>query len=309
MDIAVTGSSGLIGTALVERLRGSGHRVIRVVRGRGGSDASDADTVTWDPMEGSIDAAGFEGLDAVVHLAGETIGAGRWNDEKKRRILESRARGTTLLAQTLAQLDAPPSALLSASGAHFYARNGEDEVTEASPAGSGFLADVVVAWEDSTKAAAAAGIRTVTMRSGVVLTDKGGALAKQLPLFRFGLGGRLGSGKQHLSWISLPDEVGAIVHLLTADLDGPVNTTAPEPVTNAEFTKTLGRVLGRPTALPVPPFGPRLLLGREMADELLFTSIRALPTKLLGSGYEFGHPTLEVALRAVLDRPAPTVAA
>jgi hypothetical protein len=300
VDVAVTGSNGLIGRALVRRLREDGHRVRRVVR----SGGDGPDEVRWDPEAGTIDAAGLAGVDAVVHLAGEGIGERRWTEAQKRRIKGSRVAGTTVLAEALAQLDPRPSVLLSAAGISIYGDRGDEVLTEASGAGTGFLPEVVEAWERATRPAADAGIRTASFRNGIVLSGEGGALAKQLPLFRFGIGGRLGPGTQWVSWVSIDDEVGAIVHLLAADVEGPVNLCSPEPVTNATFTEVLGRVLGRPTVVPVPKAGPRLVLGRQLADELLFWSVRAVPEKLTASGYRFTHPDLESALRAVLGKPA-----
>lgn len=300
MDVAVTGSGGLIGRALVRRLREGGHQVRRVVRSEGGG----ADEVRWDPMGGTIDSSALAGVDAVVHLAGEGIGEKRWTEAQKRRIRDSRVIGTTVLAEALTQLDPRPATLLTASGISVYGDRGDEVVTEATAPGTGFLPEVVEAWEGATRAAAAAGIRTASFRNGVVLAADGGALAKQLPLFRFGLGGRLGPGTQWFPWIALDDEVEAIVHLLSADVEGPVNLCSPEPVTNATFTDVLGRVLGRPTVLPIPRLGPQLLLGRQLAEELLFWSVRAVPERLQASGFTFAHPDLEGALRAVLDRPA-----
>jgi uncharacterized protein (TIGR01777 family) len=300
VDVAVTGSGGLIGRALVRRLREGGHQVRRVVRSGGGG----ADEVRWDPMGGTIDSSALAGVDAVVHLAGEGIGEKRWTEAQKRKIRDSRVIGTTVLAEALTQLDPRPATLLTASGISVYGDRGDEVVTEATPPGTGFLPEVVEAWEGATRPAAAAGIRTASFRNGVVLAGDGGALAKQLPLFRFGLGGRLGPGTQWFPWIALDDEVEAIVHLLSADVEGPVNLCSPEPVTNATFTEVLGRVLGRPTVLPIPRFGPQLLLGRQLAEELLFWSVRAVPERLQASGFTFAHPDLEGALRAVLDRPA-----
>jgi uncharacterized protein (TIGR01777 family) len=300
VDVAVTGSGGLIGRALVRRLQEGGHRVRRVVR----SGGEGPDAVRWDPMVGTIDASALAGVDAVVNLGGEGIGDHRWTEAQKRRIRDSRVTGTTVLAEAMAALEPRPSVLLNASAVGYYGDRGDEVLTEASGPGTGFLSEVVQAWEGATRPAAAAGIRTACFRTGIVLAADGGALAKQLPLFRFGLGGRLGSGKQWLPWIALEDEVGAIVHLLTADVEGPVNLAAPDPVTNATFTEVLGRVLGRPSFLAVPAFGPRLLLGRELADELLFSSARMVPEKLRASGYQFALPELEGALRSVLDRPA-----
>jgi uncharacterized protein (TIGR01777 family) len=300
VDVAVTGSGGLIGRALVRRLQEGGHRVRRVVR----SGGEGPDAVRWDPMVGTIDASALAGVDAVVNLGGEGIGDHRWTEAQKRRIRDSRVTGTTVLAEAMAALEPRPSVLLNASAVGYYGDRGDEVLTEASGPGTGFLSEVVQAWEGATRPAAAAGFRTACFRTGIVLAADGGALAKQLPLFRFGLGGRLGSGTQWLPWIALEDEVGAIVHLLTADVEGPVNLAAPDPVTNATFTEVLGRVLGRPSFLAVPAFGPRLLLGRELADELLFSSARMVPEKLRASGYQFALPELEGALRSVLDRPA-----
>ncbi len=299
MDIAITGSSGLIGSALGRRLSDAGHRVLRVVRPS--SANTSGDTITWDPAAGSIDAAGLEGLDAVVNLAGEGIGERRWTPEQKQRILDSRVRGTTLLAATLAGLDRPPAVLLSGSAIGVYGDTGDRPVDETRAPGSDFLAQVCVEWEGATTAASEAGIRTVLLRTGIVLDADGGALGKQLTFFRLGLGGRSGSGRQYWSWITLTDEVAAIEFLLTADVSGPVNLTAPNPSTNAEFARTLGRVLGRPTTV-IPMIGPRLLLGRELADSLLLTSQRVLPGVLESAGFPFTDPELEAALRSVVGR-------
>ncbi len=297
MDVAVTGSSGLIGTALCDALSAAGHRPVRLVR----RPASGADEIAWQPDAGEIDAAALDGIDAVVHLAGAGIGDRRWNAAYKQVLLESRTKSTTLLAETLAGLSRPPAAFLSGSAIGYYGPS-DAVVDESSPAGDTFLAGICVAWEAATRAAVDAGIRTALLRTGVVQTPKGGALKKTLPLFRLGLGGRFGSGSQYQSWITLDDEVAAIMHLLDADVAGPVNLTAPNPVTNAEFTSALGSVLGRPTVFPVPAFGPRLLLGREMADALLFESQQVAPTVLTESGYTFLHPTIEQGLAAVLGK-------
>lgn len=298
MKIAVTGSSGMIGTALTGALRDDGHEVVRVVR----TTPAPEGTVRWDPAAGEIDAAGLEGVDAVVHLAGAGVGDHRWTDEYKREVHDSRTLGTGLLARTLAGLDRPPKVLLSSSGVHYYGHRGDEVLTEESGPGGGFLAGVVADWEAATAPAAEAGIRTVTMRNGVVLTRRGGALAKMLPLFRFGLGGRLGSGDQWMSWIALDDEIEAIVFLLEHDdLSGPVNLCAPGPVTNGEFTEALGRALHRPAVVPVPRFGPRLLLGRQLADEMLFFSMRATPARLEEAGFRFLRPQIDAGLKAALD--------
>ena len=301
MRVAVTGSSGLIGSALVRSLEGDGHGVVRVVRSASAGGDHGA-TVTWDPVQGTVDAAGLEGVDAAVHLAGAGIGDERWSDDRKRVILESRTKGTALLARTLAGLAAPPAVLLSGSAVGYYGDRGDEVCTETSPAGTGYLAEVCEAWEAAATPAVEAGIRTAFLRTGIVQTKAGGALKKTLPLFKLGLGGRFGSGKQWWSWISLADEVGAIRHLLDHDVSGPVNLTAPTPVTNAEYTATLGSVLGRPTVLPVPSFGPKLLLGAEGAKAVLLDGQRAVPSVLERAGYPFRHPTLEAALRAELSR-------
>jgi uncharacterized protein (TIGR01777 family) len=301
MQIAVTGSHGLIGTALCTALTDGGHDVIRVVRG----DATGDDrTIRWDPAAGTIDAAALEGVDAVVHLAGESIASGRWTDARKRTILESRTVGTRTLADALASLSSPPKVFLSGSAIGFYGDRGDEELTEDSAPGSGFLTDVVLAWEDAAQPAVDAGIRTVSLRTGIVLDAHDGALPRMAMPVRFGVGGKLGSGAQWMSWITLADEVGAIVHLLDADVAGPVNLTAPNPVTNATLTKALGEVLHRPTVLAVPAFALRTLLGRELADELLLGGQRVLPTKLLASGYAFRDAEIVPALRSVFDRPA-----
>jgi uncharacterized protein (TIGR01777 family) len=300
MDIAVTGSSGLIGSALRSALEQAGHRMVPMVRSQAGGDA-----LQWDPDRAVIDAGGLEGIGAVVHLAGEGIGDRRWNEAQKARIRESRTRGTGLLAETLAKLNRPPKVLLSASAVGYYGDRGDEVLTEASRAGSGFLAEVCVAWEAAATPAKEVGIRVSHLRSGIVLAPSGGALPKMLTPFKLGLGGRLGSGSQWMSWISIDDEVGAILHLLgEAAPAGPVNLTAPNPVTNADFTKALGRALGRPAVLPVPRLGLKLLVGGEMAEEMLLAGQRALPTRLLDSGYTFTHPELADALAAVLARAA-----
>ncbi len=299
MDVLISGSSGLIGSALRSALVDAGHRPIRLVRR---APATGADEIRWDVDAGTIDRASLEGVDAVVHLAGAGIGDKRWTDSYKQTLLESRTKGTSLLAETLAALDARPSVLLSGSAIGYYGPRGDEVITEATPAGDTFLADVCKQWEAAARPAVDAGIPTAFLRTGIVQTPKGGALAKQLPLFKLGVGGPFGSGTQYQSWITLDDEVNAIVHLLSAGLTGPVNLTAPQPVTNKQYAKTLGKVLKRPAVIPVPAFGPRLLLGREMADALLFESQRIMPTALTESGYTFRHPDLETGLRAVLGK-------
>jgi uncharacterized protein len=298
VKIVVSGSSGLIGTALVARLRSAQHEVVRLVR----REASGPGESTWDPALGRIDASVIDGADAVINLSGAGIGDRRWTDAYKTELLDSRVDPTSLLARTIAGVDRRPSVFLSGSAIGFYGPNDDRELDETSPAGSTFLADICVRWEDATAVAVDAGVRTALLRTGIVLTPEGGALRKQLPLFKLGLGGKFGAGSQWQSWISIDDEVGAIEHLLTADVSGPVNLTAPTPVTNVEFTKALGAVLRRPTFLPIPSFGPKLLLGGELADALLFTGQRVVPSVLRGSGYVFRHAELDHALRALLGR-------
>jgi uncharacterized protein len=294
MRIAVTGATGLIGSALVAHLRARGDDVVRISR-----QAKDAD-VTWSPSEGRLDPTALDGVDAVVHLAGAGIADHRWTDDYKRAIRDSRLDGTALLARTIAGMAHPPAVLLSGSAIGIYGSRGDEVLDETSAPGTGFLSDVCVAWEAATAPAADAGVRVAHLRTGIVLSGAGGALRKQLPLFKFGLGGKMGSGRQWQSWISIDDEVGAIVHLLSSAVSGPVNLTAPNPVTNAEFTDTLGTALHRPTVLPIPKFGPQLLLGAEAADNLLFTGQRVLPKVLLADGYQFRHPDLADALQAAI---------
>jgi len=301
VKIAITGASGLIGRALTTSLLADGHQVIPVVRR---PNSATPDAIEWNPAAGTIEASKFEGVDGVVHLAGAGIGDRRWSDSYKREILESRTKGTELLARTLVSLSAPPSVMVSGSAIGFYGDTGDNAVDESASAGNGFLAEVCVAWETAAAPAVEAGIRVPFLRTGIVLTTDGGALAKMLPLFRFGLGGRMGSGKQWWSWISMADEIGAIRWLLDHDISGPVNATAPSPVTNSQFTKALGEAMHRPTFAPVPSFGPKLLLGAELADALLFTSARVVPRALEASGYSFAHPTIEAALRDVLTSKA-----
>jgi uncharacterized protein (TIGR01777 family) len=296
MEIVVSGSSGLIGGALVPALRDAGHRVRRLVR----RDPGGGDEVRWDPASGAIDIDGLAGVEGAVHLAGEGIGDRRWTPDQKRRILESRTRGTSLLAGALAALDPKPGVFLSGSAVGYYGDGGDDLLTEESPRAPGFLADVVAAWEAAAHPAIDAGIRTVFLRSGVVLSPDGGAMGKVLPLYRFGLGGPIGRGREWWPWISIDDEVGAMVHLLDADVSGPVNLTAPNPVRAGEYAKALGRALHRPAFLPIPRLGPQLLLGRELAASLLGQSQRVVPTKLEASGYNFRHPDLDAALAELL---------
>lgn len=295
MLVAITGSTGLIGTALRGALAGAGHTAVPVVR-----SAPAAGEIGWDPASGTVDAAAFEGIDAVVNLAGAGIGDKRWTDARKRVLLESRTSSTGLIARTIAACENGPSVLLSASGVDYYGDRGDEILTEDSAAGSGFFPEVCIAWEAAAQPAVDAGIRTAFLRTAPVQTPAGGALAKTLPIFRLGLGGRFGSGEQWWSWISIDDQIAGILHLLTADVSGPVNFTAPNPVTNEQYTKALGRELGRPTVLPIPSFGPKLLVGSELAETLLFQSKRAVPTVLESSGYRFRHPTIEDCFAGVL---------
>ena len=298
--IAITGASGLIGTALAKHLTTRGDRVVRFVR----SAESGPDTLSWNPATGAIDAAKLKGVDAVVHLAGAGIGDKRWTDSYKKEILDSRVKGTALLADAMSSIDGGPRTLLSGSAIGYYGESLIETFTETSAAGRGFLADVCVQWEDAAAPAGKAGVRTVFLRTGIVLSPKGGALKKLLPIFKLGAGGRMGSGRQWQSWISIDDEIAAIDHLLSSEVTGPVNLTAPNPVTQAEFTRTLARVLRRPAFLPTPSFGPRLLLGSELADALLFTGQKVLPSVLEADRFEFAHRDLEPALRALLGKKA-----
>ena len=297
--ILISGSHGLVGRALVKLLTSEGHDVIKLVRSQ---PASGAPEIQWDPEKATIEKQRLEGLDAVVHLAGENIAEGRWSNEKKRAIRESRIKGTTLLSEALASLQNPPSVFVSASAIGFYGDRGDELLTENSQPGDGYLADVCQDWEKSAAPAVEKGIRTVFARFGIILAEEGGALAKMLTPFRLGIGGRVGDGKQWMSWIALGDVTGAL-RLMVYDsfVNGPVNFVAPHPVTNAEFTKTLGSVLSRPTFLPVPAFGARLAFG-EMADALLLSSQRVEPAVLKARGFGFRFPRLEPALKHVLHR-------
>ncbi len=301
MKIIITGSTGLVGTHLVRALISDGHSITRLVRGDAQSfRAPGTAAVRWDPAAKTIDARELEGHDAAVHLAGENIAAGRWSDEQKARIRDSRVNGTRLLAETLAGLESPPQTLVSASAIGFYGDRGDAVLTEESASGEGFLSEVCREWETAAAPAGRAGIRVVNLRIGVVLSAEGGALAKMLTPFKLGVGGKIGSGEQYMSWVALDDVVGAIIHALTnEEVRGAVNAVAPRAATNAEFTKTLGGVLGRPTVFPVPAFAARLAFG-EMADALLLASTRVEPQRLSATGYQFKYPELEGALRHAL---------
>jgi len=297
MDVAISGASGLIGTALSASLRADGHRVLRLSRGGVTGD----DMIGWDPEAGRIDAPALEGLDAIVHLAGAGIGEKRWTDEQKQRIRESRVRGTAVLAAAVASRERKPTVFVSASAIGYYGNRGDEVLREDSAPGADFLAEVCVAWEAETKPASEAGVRTVLMRNGIVLDPHGGALAQMLLPFKLGIGGKQGSGKQWMSWITLADEIGAIRHALDHDsMRGAVNAVAPNPVTNAEFASTLGHVLHRPTVLPTPMLPLKLRYGGELVEALLLGSQRVEPARLQAAGYEFASPTLEVGLRSVL---------
>lgn len=298
MKILITGASGLIGQALTKQLNASGHTTVAAVR----REPRRNDEVQWNPATGAMSPSAFDGVDAVVHLAGAGIGDKRWTDSYKMEILQSRTLGTALLADTMASLAKKPSVFLSGSAIGIYGVRDDTELGEDAAIGTGFLAEVCRDWEAASASASAAGIRTVLLRTGIVLSPQGGALRKQLPLFKLGLGGKFGNGKQWQSWISITDEVNAIIHLLTSQLSGPVNLTAPLAVTNTEFTRVLAHVLSRPAIIPIPSFGPKLLLGGELADALLFTGQRVVPNALVADGYHFAHPTLDVALRTLLNK-------
>jgi hypothetical protein len=298
LHVAVTGASGLIGSALVRRLAADGHRVTRVVRRAAGPGE-----ISWDPVRGRLEPGQLEGMDAIIHLAGENVGA-RWTAARKRQIRSSRTQSTRLLSETIARARRRPRALVSASAIGIYGNRGDEVLTENSPAGDAaldFLVEVGREWEAAAEPARASGVRVIHPRFGLVLSPEGGALKKMLPPFRLGLGGRLGSGTQWMSWISIDDVVGAILHvLLTESFSGPVNLVAPEPVRNRDFTAILGQVLSRPTLFAVPAAALRLTLG-EMATSTLLASARVLPKRLLAAGYRFEHPDLDTALRHVLQ--------
>lgn len=302
MHVAITGATGFIGSALVPFLTGAGHEVTRLTRRR----TTGPGEVTWNPTAGELDPEHLVGVDAVVHLAGEPVAAGRWTAKRRQRIRDSRVQGTALLARTLAAMDDGPRVLVASSGIDYYGDRGDEVLTEDSGPGAGFLAEVCVAWEAAADPARQAGVRVVHLRTGMVLSADGGALPKMLLPFRLGVGGRLGSGEQYMSWITRDDMVRLCAHALSSStLVGPVNAVAPTPVTNAEFTRTVAAVLSRPALVPVPRFAPRLLLG-ELADVLLFASQRAFPERAEADGFVFAHPNLENALRHVLRRPAAT---
>lgn len=295
MKVAITGASGLIGSALVPHLRNRGDQVLRLVR----RPASAPDEVTWDPAAGTVDLAGLEGIDAVVHLAGAGVGDHRWTDAYKKTILDSRVDGTHTIVTAMTQLASRPATLVAGSAIGWYGDTGDRPVDESAPAGTGFLADVVRAWEAAADPARAAGIRVTHARTGLVVAKEGGAWAKLFPIFKLGLGGKLGSGRQYWSWISLRDEVSALTYLLdNPSLEGPVNLTGPAPATNAEVTSAMGAVLGRPTLFAVPAIALKTVLG-EFSTEIL-SSARVIPEVLESAGFTWQDTTVESAIRAAL---------
>ncbi len=297
MRILIGGSTGLVGTALVASLEEKGAAVSRLVRSTPEAGTGD---VEWHPNRGSINSTGLDGFDVVVNLAGENIAEGRWTVEKKRRIRDSRVKGTQLLSDSLAALPDKPGTFLCASATGIYGDSGDKVLDEDSSPGRGFLAEVCREWEKATEPAAQAGIRVVNLRFGPILAAEGGMLQRMLPPFKLGLGGKVGSGKQHISWVAIDDVIGAMnLALENETLHGPINVVAPNPTTNAEFTKTLGRLISRPTAFAVPAFAARMAFG-EMADEMLLVSQRVAPKRLTEAGYEFQYSDLESALRHVL---------
>lgn len=297
MNILVSGSRGLIGSELIPRLKANGHQVRRLVRSAKNANPSD---FLWDPARGEIQGE-LKNIDGVIHLAGESIASGRWNDQKKKEIRDSRIKGTTFLSETIAALSPLPKVFLCASAIGFYGDRGSDTLDENSSNGSGFLAELCRDWEAATNPARDAGIRVVNLRIGVALSPKGGALGKMLLPFQLGLGGNVGSGEQEMSWIAIDDVAQAMVHCIENEtVSGPVNLTAPNPVPNKEFTRAMGKVLSRPTVMPMPDFAARFALG-EMADELLLSSAKVLPTKLQSTGFQFAYPEIEGALRHVIN--------
>lgn len=296
MKVLVSGASGFVGAALEEALQGAGHEMLRLVRPAGGGESG----IPWDPERGQLNPADLSGVDAVVNLSGENIATGRWTDDKKRRILESRVASTRLLSETLAHLERPPRVLVSASAIGFYGDRGDELLDEDSAPGEGFLVDVCKQWEAATKPAQEAGIRVALLRIGAVLDPAGGALGRMLAPFKMGLGGVVGGGRQYMSWITRADLVGAILYCIeTESLRGPVNAMSPQPVTNRAFTRALASALHRPAVLPMPAFAVKLAFG-EMGENLMLASTRAVPRRLEGAGFVFQHPDIDTALRALL---------
>lgn len=299
MKVLVTGATGLVGSVLVPFLTSGGHEVLRLTR----SEPKEANDVTWNPNTGEIPKARLEGLDAVVHLAGENIAGSRWTSRVKERLRRSRVATTRMLCETLGALQRRPKTLICASAIGYYGNRGAEILTESAGPGHGYLAEMCRDWEASCEPARAQGMRVVNLRIGVVLSPKGGGLAKMLTPFKMGVGGVIGSGRQYWSWIAIDDVAGVIGYCLSnSQISGPINTTAPTPVTNREFTKTLGTVLERPTIIPMPAFMAKIALG-EMANDLLLASARVMPYRLSEIGYKFQYPILEPALRHVLDLP------
>lgn len=297
MKVLVTGSTGLVGKKIVSGLKDAGHQVVKLVRG----ETRGSDEFTWDPEGGKIDARAFEGVDSVIHLAGEGIATKRWSAEQKAKIKDSRVKGTLLISNTIAALPKPPKALISASAIGFYGDRGNEMLTEGSTNGEGFLAEVCREWEGATRSAEAVGVRVVHGRLGVVLSREGGALKMMLPPFMMGAGGPLGDGRQYMSWIDVDDAAKAFIYLATeSNVSGAVNLVAPNPHTNGEFTKTLAKVISRPAFFPVPTIGVKVMFG-EMGTELLLASNRVSSEKLVGSGYSFKYPDLDGALKHELN--------
>lgn len=300
LRVGISGASGAVGTALTAFLTTGGHEVIRLVRDK---DALGEGAVYWSPVEQEIDAAGLEGLDALVHLAGANVADGAWTPEHRRRVRDSRVEGTGLLARTLAELERPPAVFVSASAIGFYGERGDEVLTEESDPGEGFLAEVCEAWEGATTAAKEAGIRTVNLRIGLVLDPRSGVLERMIPAVKLGLSSRLGSGEQYMSWIDLDDVLGAILFAIkTEALEGVVNLTAPQPVTNRDFVETLASVLGRPALIPVPSAAIEMVMGKQAARETALSSQRVLPTRLQEAGFTFFYPDLGEALAVKLGQ-------
>ncbi len=298
MKVLITGANGLLGSKLCEFFRNEGHQVVRMLRGN--PERNTSTELYWDPVAGKIDVSSLEGMDAVVHLVGETV-AQRWTDDAKQKIIQSRIKSTDLLCRSLAQLKKRPEVLIAGSAIGYYGDRGQLSVTEEASVGSGFLADLCVKWETATKPATEAGIRTINMRTGVVLSKEGGALSKMLTPFQMGAGGILGDGKQYMSWIAMPDVLNAVKFMIeNKNLSGPVNLVASNPVTNQDFTKALGKVLHRPTICPVPAPVVKLLMG-QMADEMLLSGAKVLPSKLESAGYKFKYPFIEDGLREAVS--------
>ena len=296
MKVAVTGSSGLIGSSLVSYLSKKDIVVSKILR-----ENTKDDDISWKPEDGDWNSAFTGGVDGIVHLAGESVASGKWTRKKKEKIRNSRIEGTKRLCEHILKLPTPPSVLVCASAIGYYGNRGVEFLNEGSPRGSGFLSDVCLGWEEAAESVSKAGIRVVNVRFGIVLSKDGGALAKMMTPFKIGMGGKIGSGTQYMSWVAMDDVTGAIYHtLITESLKGPVNVTAPNPVTNKEFTNTLGEVLKRPAVVPIPAFAAKLAFG-EMANDLLLASTKVAPKRLSDSGYKFQYPELENALKHVLD--------